>query len=149
MRDGDVFRYRGKAGPATSPRYQRVSRPNIAVDAPDAERWRPHALLTRQGREDSRRASRDADYAVHARHAGQSERALLGVPLLSKDEINGRDGRWRAREPGLSPRQMEIVQTFADQAVIAIENAQLFEEVQARTATSPRRCKSRPPPPTC
>src|SRR5262249_17775259 len=34
----------------------------------------------------------------------------------------------------LSPRQVALAQTFADQAVIAIENVRLFEEVQARTA---------------
>src|SRR6202140_1609589 len=57
----------------------------------------------------------------------------LVVPLLRDDKVEGALVLTRA-EPGLfAPREIELVQTFADQAVIAIQNARLFNEVQATT----------------
>ena len=55
------------------------------------------------------------------------------MPLLGKDRVEGAIVLTRL-EPGAFPeRQIEILQTFADQAVIPIENARLFDEVRART----------------
>jgi signal transduction histidine kinase len=60
-------------------------------------------------------------------------RAAIGIPLVSSGEIIGLLTLNR-RTPGpFSERQIALVETFADQAVIAIENARLFQEVQART----------------
>ena len=55
------------------------------------------------------------------------------MPLLSKERVEGAIVLTRLEPGGFPSRQIEILQTFADQAVIAIENARLFDEVQART----------------
>jgi GAF domain-containing protein/signal transduction histidine kinase len=60
-------------------------------------------------------------------------RAALAVPLMRDGAVEGVLSLGRPDPGPFSDRQIDLVQTFADQAVIAIENARLFGQVQERT----------------
>ena len=130
VRDGEIFRYRSSSGPGASSELHHYLVENPANPGRGSIVGR--AVLSRQI-EQIPDIREDSEYSVPINTHGNPARALVGVPLLGKDGVEGAIVLTRL-EPGAFPRrQIEILQTFADQAVIAIENARLFDEVQTRT----------------
>jgi signal transduction histidine kinase len=68
------------------------------------------------------RAARAADY-----------RSLMAVPIMQGDAIIGVLGVARKRPGRFEPKVVSLLQTFADQAVIAIQNARLFRELEEKS----------------
>jgi GAF domain-containing protein len=77
----------------------------------------------------------DAAYGVQGQHLARtvSYRSIVGVPLLHEGNPIGAIAVARANAGRFPERQIALLQAFADQAVIAIRNVRLFDEVQART----------------
>ena len=75
----------------------------------------------------------DADFKRPEAQRLMGFRAALSVPMLRGGDVVGIINLFRLAPRSFTPKQIELVEIFADQAVIAIENVRLFEEVQSRT----------------
>ena len=126
--DGDTYKIEANYGQSTA-LYQELARQTLkigkgSVIGRTALNRAPVHILD---------AQTDPDYELReAREIGDYH-TMLGVPMVREGKIIGVFGLARNTVRAFTEKQIELVATFADQAVIAIENVRLFESVEART----------------
>jgi two-component system, NtrC family, sensor kinase len=133
---GAVFRFEGETFDAAAwrgvgrefadllrTREYRVGRPMFRPEGP----WHPVHI------EDVTKTAVMQDPQLVEIVRTEGVRTVLGVPLVREGQMIGSIMMYRREIRPFTDKQIQLVSTFATQAVIAIENARLFQELQART----------------
>jgi two-component system, NtrC family, sensor kinase len=127
MREGEVYRF--VSGSAVDPEHWAALRQRTVLPGRDSVAAR---VALEGGVVHVADISADPDFAL-PEGVTAGLRTTLGVPLLREGAVLGTINVNRKRVEPFTERQIELLRTFADQAVIAIENARLLGELQART----------------
>jgi signal transduction histidine kinase len=119
LREGSGLVPRAHFGPIP------IGQAEIGIDAPQIRRVRDHGTLHVPD------VSAQNDFPT----LGTSGwRTFLSAPLRQQGELIGLLNARRMEVRPFTPAQIKLLETFADQAVIAIENVRLFQELQERTS---------------
>jgi len=129
VREGEVYRPVSSSFSASEPEYWAIMRQRRIVPGRDSV----SARVALEGR-----VVHVADILAEPDYAwpevvASGRRTVLGVPLLRDSEPIGVISLSRKRVEPYTERQIELVTTFADQAVVAMENARLLGELRQRT----------------
>ena len=128
MRDGQVFRIRSNYG------YSREALENALAHPLKADRSSTTGRVAMEGKAvHICDVLADPEYRATGYQQTIGFRTILGVPLLRRGTTIGVFALSRDEVNPFTEKQIELVTTFADQAVIAIENARLLNELRQRT----------------
>ncbi len=121
LREGDTMVLRAHFGPIPVP----VNLLGISIDAPEYAWMRQHGTLHVPD------VRAQDDFPMLGSTVGV--RTFLAIPVRQQHAFIGTLNARRMDVRPFTPAQIKLLETFADQAVIAIENVRLFQELQART----------------
>src|SRR5215469_11559273 len=130
IREGEVYRFVASSYSAAEPEHWAAQRQRTIVPGRDSVLTARVAL---EGRVVHVADVLTEPYYAFPESIASGRRTTLGVPLLREGAMLGTINLSRKRVEPFTERQIELVRTFADQAVIAMENARLLGELQART----------------
>ena len=126
--DGDVFRLMASHG--SPPDDVGYMREHPVPSGPGSLTGR--VVLARQAVQIADAAT-DPTYVVHESQQRIGFRTMLGVPIFREGEAIGAVVLWRTTVRAYSEGEMRLGATFADQAVIAIENVRLLNEIRDKS----------------